>query len=151
MAGQDGKGEEFTEGEGTRERFAAETARHPQRPLRQVSASIVATCGIMTAVVTSVSVSVSGPFPSCVSSCRLEQEKSTLQKKLKARGVTADQVVGVRSAQMEKEIEELKKKNSDLETEIITIKYVSPVCATPFLSPTRRTHFLMQRVCLWRP
>lgn len=38
--------------------------------------------------------------------------------------MTADQVVGVRSTQMEKEIEELKKKNSDLETEIITIKYV---------------------------
>lgn len=64
------------------------------------------------------------PFPSCVMSCRLEQEKSALQKKLKARGVTADQVMGVRSTQMEQEIEELKKKNSDLETEIITIKYV---------------------------
>lgn len=54
--------------------------------------------------------------------CRLEQEKSALQKKLKARGVTADQVVGVRSAEMEKEMEELKKKNSDLETQIHTIK-----------------------------
>lgn len=58
----------------------------------------------------------------CRRVCRLEQEKSALQKKLKARGVTADQVVGVRSTQMEKEIEELKKKNSDLEAEIITIK-----------------------------
>ncbi|KAM7003571.1 centrosomal protein of 290 kDa [Tautogolabrus adspersus] len=53
---------------------------------------------------------------------RLEQEKSALQKKLKARGVTVDQVVGVRSAEMEKEVEELKKKNSELETEILTIK-----------------------------
>ncbi|KAM7415149.1 hypothetical protein PAMA_019800 [Pampus argenteus] len=53
---------------------------------------------------------------------RQEQEKSVLQKKLKARGVTADQVVGVRSTEMEKEIEELKKKNSDLETQILTIK-----------------------------
>ncbi|KAM3609329.1 uncharacterized protein V6R79_013026 [Siganus canaliculatus] len=53
---------------------------------------------------------------------RLEQEKSALQKKLKARGVTADQVVGVRSSEMEKEVEELKKKNSDLETQIHTIK-----------------------------
>ncbi|XP_058500488.1 centrosomal protein of 290 kDa isoform X4 [Solea solea] len=53
---------------------------------------------------------------------RLEQEKVALQKKLKARGVTADQVVGVRSTEMEKEMEELKKKNSDLETEILTIK-----------------------------
>ncbi|XP_030587745.1 centrosomal protein of 290 kDa [Archocentrus centrarchus] len=53
---------------------------------------------------------------------RLEQEKSALQKKLKARGVTADQVVGVRSTEMEEEMEELKKKNSKLETEILTIK-----------------------------
>uniref|UniRef100_A0A8D3CFB2 Centrosomal protein 290 n=1 Tax=Scophthalmus maximus TaxID=52904 RepID=A0A8D3CFB2_SCOMX len=48
---------------------------------------------------------------------RLEQEKGALQKKLKARGVTADQVVGVRATEMEKEVEELKKKNSDLETQ----------------------------------
>ncbi|XP_078112646.1 centrosomal protein of 290 kDa [Sander vitreus] len=53
---------------------------------------------------------------------RLEQEKSALQKKLKGRGVTADQVVGVRSAELEKEMEELKKKNSDLEIQILTIK-----------------------------
>ncbi|CAJ1056113.1 centrosomal protein of 290 kDa isoform X1 [Xyrichtys novacula] len=53
---------------------------------------------------------------------RLEQEKSALQKKLKARGVTADQVVGVRSTEMEKEVEELQKKNSELEKEILTIK-----------------------------
>ncbi|CAK6954564.1 centrosomal protein of 290 kDa [Scomber scombrus] len=53
---------------------------------------------------------------------RLEQEKNALQKRLKARGVTADQVVGVRSTEMEKEIEELKKKNSDLETQIRTIR-----------------------------
>lgn len=55
--------------------------------------------------------------------CRLEQEKSALQKKLKARGVTADQVVGVQTVEMEKEIEELKKQNSHLETQILTIKY----------------------------
>ncbi|KAK2842693.1 hypothetical protein Q5P01_012893 [Channa striata] len=53
---------------------------------------------------------------------RLEQEKSTMQKKLKGRGVTADHVVGVRSLELEKEMEELKKKNSDLEAEILTIK-----------------------------
>ncbi|XP_047453356.1 centrosomal protein of 290 kDa isoform X3 [Mugil cephalus] len=53
---------------------------------------------------------------------RVEQEKGALQKKLKARGVTADQVVGVRSTEMEKEMEELKKKNSELETQILTIK-----------------------------
>ncbi|XP_054889777.1 centrosomal protein of 290 kDa isoform X2 [Poeciliopsis prolifica] len=53
---------------------------------------------------------------------RLEQEKTALQKKLKARGVTADQVVGVRANDMERQIEELKKKNSELETQIVTIK-----------------------------
>ncbi|KAF1386439.1 hypothetical protein PFLUV_G00094850 [Perca fluviatilis] len=53
---------------------------------------------------------------------RLEQERNALQKKLKGRGVTADQVVGVRSTELEKEMEELKKKNSDLETQILTIK-----------------------------
>ncbi|KAM9854835.1 centrosomal protein of 290 kDa [Aulostomus maculatus] len=54
---------------------------------------------------------------------RLEQERSALQRKMKARGgVTTDQVVGVRSAEMEKEMEELKKKNLQLETQIITIK-----------------------------
>ncbi|XP_041853732.1 centrosomal protein of 290 kDa isoform X2 [Melanotaenia boesemani] len=53
---------------------------------------------------------------------RLEQEKGALQKKLKVRSVTADQVVGVRSTEMEQEIEELKKKNSELEMQIITIK-----------------------------
>uniref|UniRef100_A0AAQ4RVU6 Centrosomal protein 290 n=1 Tax=Gasterosteus aculeatus aculeatus TaxID=481459 RepID=A0AAQ4RVU6_GASAC len=54
---------------------------------------------------------------------RLEQEKSSLQKKLRGRGVTADQVVGARSAEMEMESEELRRKNSALETQILTIKY----------------------------
>lgn len=58
-------------------------------------------------------------------SSRLEQERNALQKKLKARGVTADQVVGLRSTEMEQEVEELKKKNSELETEILNIKYVT--------------------------
>lgn len=73
----------------------------------------------------SVELSLNSFYLLLVSFCvyRLEQEKSALQKKLKARGVTADQVVGVRSTEMEKEMEELKKKNSDLETEILTIKY----------------------------
>ncbi|XP_063768066.1 centrosomal protein of 290 kDa isoform X3 [Eleginops maclovinus] len=53
---------------------------------------------------------------------RLEQEKSALLKKLKGRGVTADHVVGVRTTEHEKEMEELKKKNSELETQILTIK-----------------------------
>uniref|UniRef100_A0A3Q3ABW1 Centrosomal protein 290 n=1 Tax=Kryptolebias marmoratus TaxID=37003 RepID=A0A3Q3ABW1_KRYMA len=53
---------------------------------------------------------------------RQEQEKAALQKKLKTRGVTADQVAGVRSTEMEREIEELIKKNSELESQIITLK-----------------------------
>ncbi|KAF7656056.1 hypothetical protein LDENG_00046760 [Lucifuga dentata] len=53
---------------------------------------------------------------------RLEQEKAALQKKLKARGVTADQVVGVRSMAVEQEMEELRKKNTELETQILNIK-----------------------------
>ncbi|XP_036068091.1 centrosomal protein of 290 kDa isoform X4 [Oryzias melastigma] len=53
---------------------------------------------------------------------RLEQEKGALQKKLRARGVTADQVVGVRFTELEKEMEELKKKNSELETELASIR-----------------------------
>lgn len=61
-------------------------------------------------------------FPFIVCVCRLEQERSALQKKLKARGVTADQVFGVRSTEMEKEMEELKRKNSDLELQIFTMK-----------------------------
>ena len=57
-----------------------------------------------------------------MSFCRLEQEKLALQKRAKARPVTTDQVVAVRTAETEHEIEELKKKNSELEAHISTIK-----------------------------
>ncbi|MGH0155476.1 UNVERIFIED_CONTAM: hypothetical protein FKN15_031020 [Acipenser sinensis] len=53
---------------------------------------------------------------------RLEQEKASLQKKIKGRGVTVDQVVGVRTLESEKEIEELKGRNSELENHIVSIK-----------------------------
>ncbi|KAM9753915.1 centrosomal protein of 290 kDa isoform 9-T9 [Menidia menidia] len=53
---------------------------------------------------------------------RLEQEKGALQRKMKLRCVTADHVVGVRSAEVERELDELKKKNTVLETQIETIK-----------------------------
>uniref|UniRef100_A0A1A8F9Y7 Centrosomal protein 290 n=1 Tax=Nothobranchius korthausae TaxID=1143690 RepID=A0A1A8F9Y7_9TELE len=53
---------------------------------------------------------------------RLEQEKAALQKKLKARGVTVDPLVGVRSTEMERELEDLRRKNSELETQITTLK-----------------------------
>lgn len=54
--------------------------------------------------------------------CRLEQEKSALQKRTKARSVTTDQVVAAQTAEMEHQIEELQKKNSELEAQISTIK-----------------------------
>lgn len=57
-----------------------------------------------------------------VSLCRLEQEKSALQKRAKARPVTADQVVAAQTSEMENEIEELRGKNSELEAQISTIK-----------------------------
>lgn len=53
---------------------------------------------------------------------RLEQEKAAMQKKLKARGVTADQVVALRSTQVEQEMEELRRKNAELETQIRSIR-----------------------------
>ncbi|XP_016115081.1 centrosomal protein of 290 kDa [Sinocyclocheilus grahami] len=53
---------------------------------------------------------------------RLEQEKVGLQKKLKGRGVTADQVVGVRTLEADREIEELQRRNAELEQQIKVIK-----------------------------
>ncbi|XP_035280748.1 centrosomal protein of 290 kDa isoform X3 [Anguilla anguilla] len=53
---------------------------------------------------------------------RLDQEKAALQKKLRVRGVTVDQVVGARTMDSEREIEELKSQNAELEQQIITIK-----------------------------
>uniref|UniRef100_A0A6Q2Y5Q7 Centrosomal protein of 290kDa coiled-coil region domain-containing protein n=1 Tax=Esox lucius TaxID=8010 RepID=A0A6Q2Y5Q7_ESOLU len=46
---------------------------------------------------------------------RLEQEKAGLQRKLKARGVTADQVVAARTQESEKDVEELRRRNAELE------------------------------------
>ncbi|XP_029457510.1 centrosomal protein of 290 kDa [Rhinatrema bivittatum] len=53
---------------------------------------------------------------------KVDQEKFALQKKLKARAVTADQVVGVRTTESEKEVEELRKKNIELENEISHVR-----------------------------
>uniref|UniRef100_UPI0037E88129 centrosomal protein of 290 kDa isoform X2 n=1 Tax=Semicossyphus pulcher TaxID=241346 RepID=UPI0037E88129 len=76
---------------------------------------------------------------------RLEREKSALQKKMKARGVTADQVVGVRS--QEEEMEELKKKNSDLETKILTIKQHQALPQDDTMeSLTQRNRYLEERL-----
>ncbi|XP_066505194.1 centrosomal protein of 290 kDa [Hoplias malabaricus] len=53
---------------------------------------------------------------------RLEQEKMSLQKKLKSRSVTADQVMGARTLENDKEIENLKKRNCELEQQIEIIR-----------------------------
>ncbi|KAA0705140.1 Centrosomal protein of 290 kDa [Triplophysa tibetana] len=53
---------------------------------------------------------------------RLEQEKLSLQKKIKTKGVTADQVVGARTLEADREIEELKRRNSELEQQIKMIR-----------------------------
>ncbi|XP_037369807.1 centrosomal protein of 290 kDa isoform X5 [Talpa occidentalis] len=49
---------------------------------------------------------------------KADKEKLTLQKKLKTTGVTVDQVMGVRALESEKELEELKKRNLDLENDL---------------------------------
>ncbi|KAM7129001.1 centrosomal protein of 290 kDa isoform 2-T2 [Ciconia maguari] len=49
---------------------------------------------------------------------KTEKEKIALQKKLKTTGVTVDRVVGVRASETEKELEELRKRNLDLENEV---------------------------------
>ncbi|XP_075456583.1 centrosomal protein of 290 kDa isoform X4 [Ascaphus truei] len=49
---------------------------------------------------------------------KADQEKIILQKKLRSRGVTVDHVLGVRTTESEKEVEELRKKNHELENDI---------------------------------
>ncbi|NXW80686.1 CE290 protein, partial [Hirundo rustica] len=49
---------------------------------------------------------------------KIEKEKIALQKKLKTAGVTVDRVVGVRATETEKELEELRKRNLELENEV---------------------------------
>ncbi|KAJ7329890.1 hypothetical protein JRQ81_016064 [Phrynocephalus forsythii] len=53
---------------------------------------------------------------------KADKEKLALQKKLKSSGVTVDQVVGVRASESERELEELRKRNADLENEITHLK-----------------------------
>uniref|UniRef100_A0A8D1YD20 Centrosomal protein of 290kDa coiled-coil region domain-containing protein n=1 Tax=Sus scrofa TaxID=9823 RepID=A0A8D1YD20_PIG len=49
---------------------------------------------------------------------KADKEKLTLQRKLKTTGMTVDQVMGVRVLESEKEVEELKKRNLDLENDL---------------------------------
>ncbi|XP_042549001.1 centrosomal protein of 290 kDa isoform X4 [Dipodomys spectabilis] len=53
---------------------------------------------------------------------KADKEKLTLQRKLKTTGMTVDQVLGVRALESEKELEELKKRNLDLENDILHMK-----------------------------
>lgn len=55
---------------------------------------------------------------------RLERERNILLRKTKARGVTADQVAGARRDELDKDLEELRKKNAELESQLNAIKYV---------------------------
>ncbi|XP_061495594.1 centrosomal protein of 290 kDa isoform X2 [Rhineura floridana] len=59
---------------------------------------------------------------------KADKEKIALQKKLKSCGVTVDHVVGVRASESERELEELRKRNTDLENEIVHLKmqYAAP-------------------------
>ncbi|KAM8973086.1 centrosomal protein of 290 kDa [Pelodytes ibericus] len=53
---------------------------------------------------------------------KVDQERTILQKRLKTRGVTVDQVVGARTVESDKLVEDLQKKNNDLENEISHMK-----------------------------
>uniref|UniRef100_A0A8C7QS11 Centrosomal protein 290 n=1 Tax=Oncorhynchus mykiss TaxID=8022 RepID=A0A8C7QS11_ONCMY len=81
---------------------------------------------------------------------RLEQEKAGLQRKLKGRGVTADQVVGVRTQESEKELVELKRRNAELETNIFLSVHSRQQQALPRDSAMEdmnlRNHYLEDRL-----
>ncbi|XP_052021848.1 centrosomal protein of 290 kDa isoform X1 [Apodemus sylvaticus] len=53
---------------------------------------------------------------------KADKEKLTLQKKLKTTGMTVDQVLGVRALESEKELEDLKKRNLDLENDMLHMR-----------------------------
>ncbi|NXK32287.1 CE290 protein, partial [Piprites chloris] len=56
-----------------------------------------------------------------------EKEKIALQKKLKTTGVTVDRVVGVRASETEKEVEELRKRNLELENEVAHLRTLQAI------------------------
>ncbi|XP_035759404.1 centrosomal protein of 290 kDa isoform X2 [Egretta garzetta] len=70
-----------------------------------------------------------------------EKEKIALQKKLKTTGVTVDRVVGVRASETEKELEELRKRNLDLENEVAHMRTQQ---AIPRDSVVEELHFKNQ-------
>ncbi|XP_050771508.1 centrosomal protein of 290 kDa [Gymnogyps californianus] len=72
---------------------------------------------------------------------KTEKEKIVLQKKLKTTGVTVDRVVGVRASETEKELEELRKRNLDLENEVAHMRTQQ---AIPRDSVVEELHFKNQ-------
>ncbi|XP_075604166.1 centrosomal protein of 290 kDa isoform X1 [Balearica regulorum gibbericeps] len=72
---------------------------------------------------------------------KTEKDKIALQKKLKITGVTVDRVVGVRASETEKELEELRKRNLDLENEIAHMRTQQ---AIPRDSVVEELHFKNQ-------
>ncbi|XP_030913389.1 centrosomal protein of 290 kDa isoform X2 [Geospiza fortis] len=70
-----------------------------------------------------------------------EKEKVALQKKLKTTGVTVDRVVGVRATETEREVEELRKQNLELENEVAHLRTLQ---AIPRDSVVEDLHFKNQ-------
>ncbi|NXC54225.1 CE290 protein, partial [Aleadryas rufinucha] len=58
---------------------------------------------------------------------KTEKEKIALQKKLKTTGVTVDRVVGVRATETEKEVEELRRRNLELENEVAHMRTLQAI------------------------
>uniref|UniRef100_A0A8C3U9K6 Centrosomal protein 290 n=1 Tax=Catharus ustulatus TaxID=91951 RepID=A0A8C3U9K6_CATUS len=72
---------------------------------------------------------------------KTEKEKIALQKKLKTTGITVDRVVGVRATETEKEVEELRKRNLELENEVAHMRTLQ---AIPRDSVVEDLHFKNQ-------
>ncbi|NWI97570.1 CE290 protein, partial [Pitta sordida] len=72
---------------------------------------------------------------------KTEKEKTALQKKLKTTGVTVDRVVEVRVSETEKELEELRKRNLELENEVAHMRTLQ---AIPRDSVVEDLHFKNQ-------
>ncbi|XP_055078613.1 centrosomal protein of 290 kDa [Periophthalmus magnuspinnatus] len=78
---------------------------------------------------------------------RLEQEKASLLKKLKSRGVTVDHVVSVRTEERETELQELRGRNRDLEGQINNIKEQQALTRDEAMEMlTQRNQILEERV-----
>uniref|UniRef100_A0AAV2KXG4 Centrosomal protein of 290kDa coiled-coil region domain-containing protein n=1 Tax=Knipowitschia caucasica TaxID=637954 RepID=A0AAV2KXG4_KNICA len=78
---------------------------------------------------------------------RLEQEKASLLKKLKSRGLTVDQVVGIQTEEREAELLELKQRNRELEATIGNIRQQQAMTRDEAVdSLTQRNQVLEERL-----